>query len=268
MEGAGQQITVRPRVKMGRLLISAGRFMQSLAVAVMKPEDLVEFSRQAYSKSENIKGWASTAIIDEGLTPQETELLSNLPLRNGKLLLLGMGGGRDAVALARVGFEVTGVDFIPGMIEAAIENAAKNGIRLNGLVQEISQITVPERSFDIAWLTAAMYSCVPTRDRRIAMLRRIGNSLRSSGYFVCQFHWSRMRRRTVADALRKTFACLSLGNFRYEHGDLLHNNTEFMHSFSSERQLEAEFRDGGFELVHIKIFDNLARGGAILRVLD
>lgn len=47
-----------------------------------------------------------------------------IPLKQGRVLVLCMGGGREAIALAQRGFEVVGVDFVPEVLEKARENAA------------------------------------------------------------------------------------------------------------------------------------------------
>ena len=172
---------MRPRITLARFLIQMGKFVESLAVMVMRPDDLVEFGRQTYTRPHNVASWGRSDLVERGLRPDETALLEKLPLKEGRLLLLGVGGGREAIPLARMGFDVTGVDFVPGMVELAKENAAQRGVRIEGLVQEISRLDVPASSYDVVWLCAAMYSCVPTRQRRVAMLRRIRQALRPGG---------------------------------------------------------------------------------------
>ncbi|MFC1857286.1 class I SAM-dependent methyltransferase [Thermodesulfobacteriota bacterium] len=232
----------------------------------MRPEDLVEFSRQTYAKQNNVKSWGRHDLVDSGLNSDETTLLEMVPLKHGKLLLLGVGGGREAIPLARIGFNVTGVDFVPEAVQKARENARKRGIEISGLVQEISMIDVPAGSYDIAWLSADMYSCVPTRKRRIKMLKRINKSLRHKGYFVCQFHWdTRLGFSRKAELARKAFAFLTLGNLWYEKGDMLWSNVEFIHAFSSTDELRSEFEAGGFELIHIHTPAESTSGGAVLK---
>ncbi|MBN1543326.1 hypothetical protein JW992_14390 [candidate division KSB1 bacterium] len=41
------------RIKTGRFLLRLGAFISSLPVAVMKADDLIEFSRQTYSRANN-----------------------------------------------------------------------------------------------------------------------------------------------------------------------------------------------------------------------
>jgi len=53
---------------------------------------------------------------------------------------------------------VTGVDFVPEMVHRAMENAAREGLMIQGLVGEISQLDLSPASFDIVWLGRSMYS--------------------------------------------------------------------------------------------------------------
>lgn len=45
------------RISLSRFLIQLGAFVQSLPVLVMRPDDLVEFSRQSYARPHDIEGW-------------------------------------------------------------------------------------------------------------------------------------------------------------------------------------------------------------------
>lgn len=255
---------MKPRVAIGEKILSFGGFVQSLAVAVMRPNDLIEFSRQTYAKKSNVASWASDDIIRSGLSPDEEALLKKISLRKGHLLLLGVGGGREAIPLARLGFAVTGLDFVTEMVEKAKNNARRKGVAMDGLVQELSQLDLTRETYDIVWLSAAMYSCVPTRKRRKAMLRKIHESLKPGGFFVCQFHWDeRAGQNYLAELLRKAFAFLTFGNFHYEAGDRLWFHCEFIHAFGSAEKLQSEFTEAGFAIIDFSTF-GASRGGAIL----
>jgi len=173
---------------LGEKLYKIGVFIQSLAVVVMKPNDLISYSQYEYSKFESVKDWGDDRL-EKGLLPSEKELLVRLPVEKGRLLLLGIGGGREAIPLAKMGFEVTGVDFVPNLVEKAIENATQQGLKIEGIVQDISKLDLPSESFDLAWLSIDMYSFIPTRQRRVEMLRRINSVIKERGYFICQFQW-------------------------------------------------------------------------------
>jgi len=254
------------RMKLGRMLIKLGLFLQSLPVVVMKPEDLTEFSRQTYAKPDDVESWAEDSLVDAGLNKGEQDLLADLPETRGDLLLLGVGGGREAIPLAKMGFRVTGVDFIPDLVARAIENAERRGVSMDGLVQEISQLEVPDEAYDVVWLSRAMYSCVPGRQRRVAMVRRVAKALKPGGTFLCQFRMDpRMSPSKRGVRVRRLIAALTFGNRSYEAGDLLLFNIEFLHAFSSIEQVRGEIEDGGLEVIRFQQKINPVEMGVVCR---
>jgi SAM-dependent methyltransferase len=257
---------MRVRVSLARGLLRLGAFVQSLAVVVMKPDDLVEFSRQSYARPQTVESWAEDALVDSGLSAVELDLLAAVPATRGDLLLLGVGGGREAIPLARMGFRVTGVDYVAEMVDRARENAACRGISIQGLVQEISQIDVGPGAFDVVWLSSAAYSCVPTRARRVRMVRRIARALKPGGLFLCQFQW-RVGPRPSGRGwfVRRVVAACTLGNREYESGDTLWGSVEFAHEFTSEDAIRLELEAGGLSVVRILTDQTPVRGGAVCR---
>lgn len=247
-------------------MLRAGNFLRSLAVVVMRPADLMEFSRQNYAAPESVAAWSRDEVVNAGLTPEELELLEQVPATHGRLLLLGVGGGREALPLARRGFEITAVDFVGAMVARALEHAARADVKISGLVQNIAALDVPAESFDVVWLSAAMYSCIPTRPGRQDMLRRVQNALKPGGHFVCQFHYDpTVRGSRWGERLRRMFGWLVLGNTRYEPGDTLWGDREFLHVFASADSIRLEFEAAGWQVVAFRLPDRGNRGGAVLR---
>jgi len=257
---------VSVRVRLARVLLRLGAFVQSLAVVVMKPDDLVEFSRQTYAKPQDVEAWAEDALVDSGLSDDERDLLAAVPATTGNLLLLGVGGGREAIPLARMGFRVTGVDYVAAMVDRAMENAARRGVRIEGLVQDISQLDVRAGAYDVVWLSRSMYSCVPTRARRVGMVRRIARALKPGGLFLCQFHWRAVPRPAGrGELVRRVVAACTLSNLAYEAGDTLWYNIEFVHEFSSEDAIRLEIEEGGLSVLCIQTDPTHIRGSAVCR---
>jgi len=257
---------MRPRLALGRFLTRAGRFVQSLSVMIMRPADLVEHTRRCYARPDSVEGWAEAGLVDAGLSAAEKALLEHVPFRQGKGLVLGVGGGREAVALARLGFEVTGLDFIPELVARAGENARARGLAFEGLVQDMTRLNVPAAAFDIAFLLAGTYSSVPTSRGRLALLGRVREALRPGGYFVCQFLGGEEAEFGPSwEFLRRAVAVLTLGNLSYERGDRLAPNGEFLHIFGSEGEVRSEFERAGFEVVALNFAAGTARGGAVLK---
>lgn len=257
---------MRPRVALGRFFIRAGRFVQSLALMIMRPDDLVEFTRRSYARDESVAGWADDELVAAGLSDSEKLALEKVPIRSGRLLVLGLGGGREAIPLAKMGFEVTGVDYVPELVAKAVENGRRNGVAIEGLVQDFSRLSLPPESFDAAWLMAGNYSSIPTRKRRVLFLRTIRGALKPGGYFVCGFLFGpEPDFRQPWRFLRKAAALLTAGNTGYEKGDSLAGGIEFAHVFASDVEAGAEFEAGGFEVLSLSFPAGTNRGGAVLR---
>lgn len=75
--------------------------------------------------------------------PELVNFFSNNPTR-GKLLDLGCGQGRDAIPLAKLGYEVTGIDNSKVGIQQMERTARTEKLNLTGLVSDIYEF----RDFD------------------------------------------------------------------------------------------------------------------------
>jgi len=254
------------RTSTAKFLVRAGRFVQSLSVMIMRPRDLIEFNRRAYASPQSVRGWSEDRLVDEGLSADEKTLLGRVPLRQGKVLVLGVGGGREATELAALGFEVTGIDFVAELAGRAAENARRRGHPIEVLAQEMSRLDVPDETFVLVWLTSGNYSSVPTRKRRLEMLGRIRRALKPGGYAVLQFLFAEEKEFSPAvEFLRRAVAWLTLGNLAYEKGDRLAGSIEYAHYFADALEAGSEFEEAGFEIVSLTAPGDTVRGGAVLR---
>jgi len=257
---------MRIRTACGLILIRVGRFIQLLAIMVMKPRDLIDFTKNNYSTASVLEFWNNNTYLETGLNSYEELYLKKIEEKRGKLLLLGLGGGREAIPLAKMGFEVTGVDFVPEMVERARKQALEKGVQISVLVQDMAHLDVPKNHYNVVWLSSFNYSLIPTRQRRTHMLQKIRDALTPGGYFVCEFMWKKSPEYPAPVRMaRKLFAILTLGNFDFEKGDMLWDNKQFIHAFFSEENIRSEFNEAGLEVLDIFIQDDNRRGGAVLR---
>lgn len=252
------------RIRLSRFFIGLGAFIQSLPLVVMKPDDMIEFTRQGYTRPGNVEGWSEDIIINSGLNQHELDLIKFLPTTNGDLLILGVGGGREAIFFAQMGFQVTGIDFIPGMVENAIRNAENRGTRINGLVQEISTLDMPEDAFDVVWISSCMYSCIPSSSRRVSMLKRLICTLKPGGTLICLFACTSNRQnKGRAERLRRIIASSPIGNRHYENGDTLWLNLEFSHVFTTKEEIFSELQESGLHVTQINMNTSSSTGSAV-----
>jgi 2-polyprenyl-3-methyl-5-hydroxy-6-metoxy-1,4-benzoquinol methylase len=93
--------------------------------------------------------WRRQTPWDTQVTPPEVmEFISRAP--PGKALDLGCGTGTNAITLARHGWRVTGVDFVPDAILAARAKAARSGVEVEFLVGNVTDLSVLSGPFDYA----------------------------------------------------------------------------------------------------------------------
>ena len=79
--------------------------------------------------------------------PFLAENLNLLPV--GKALDLAMGEGRNAVFLAKKGFDVTGVDISEVAVHKAKKLAHERGVRLRTITTDLNKYQIPLETFDV-----------------------------------------------------------------------------------------------------------------------
>ncbi|HTO96347.1 MAG TPA: class I SAM-dependent methyltransferase [Myxococcales bacterium] len=79
--------------------------------------------------------------------------------RGKHILDVGCGEGEDAMILARLGAQVTGLDVSPRSIELARQCAVLNGVadRTRFLCSPLAQASLPEKSFDVIWIDNVLH---------------------------------------------------------------------------------------------------------------
>src|SRR5689334_25093379 len=78
----------------------------------------------------------------------------------GKTVLdVGCGEGEDAMLLASLGAQVTGLDVSAGAINLAQRRAALNGVsgRARFVCAPLQSANLPERSFDVIWIDNVLH---------------------------------------------------------------------------------------------------------------
>ena len=79
-------------------------------------------------------------------------LVENIALlpKGAKVLDVAMGVGRNAIYLARAGYDVYGVDISQEAVALAIESAEKVGVSINAQVGDLEQdYRLPENTYDV-----------------------------------------------------------------------------------------------------------------------
>lgn len=216
----------------------------------MTAPSLIEFNKVTF-------GSAAKTWTDENQTElfeTEEKLLRELGAANsGPALCLGCGGGREAIALSRKGFQVTAVDQVPELIEFAKEQNEKLGLNIRFILSEITSFQ-PEQPFHTIFLLNRVYSYIPGSKQRSDFLRHLKESMDISGVCIVNFLSD---RDSCTPTRKKNFwriVSRLLLNFDHEAGDMLPRDDIYVHNFASIEEVSREAKNAGFsQLRFLKI---------------
>jgi len=103
----------------------------------------------------------------------------------GAVLELGAGTGRVAIALARAGLDVYGIDTAPSMIARAARNAGLDASQRLHLACADMRDFVIEQQFGLAFAAFGTFHHLLTPEDQLACLRAAERHLRPGGVFAC-----------------------------------------------------------------------------------
>ena len=124
------------------ILMTVGLFLLS-PIASSQGEGESESTKarwnERYDRNMYIYGKEPTAFLKQKMDG----------LKKGKVLILAMGEGRNAVYLAQNGFDVTGVDISEVAIEKCNELAKERNTTVNAVVVDLTDYDMGEEQFDL-----------------------------------------------------------------------------------------------------------------------
>ncbi len=128
----------------------------------MNTQKEIKMEYDNYYQAENLFGNPYPELIDFYTAIKE----------KGKLLDLGCGQGRDAIALARLGFTVTGIDTSKVGIEQLNAIAEKENLALKGIVENIYSYS-NFRAFDFILLDSMFHFGKKEKEKEIRFLNKL-----------------------------------------------------------------------------------------------
>ena len=150
------------------------------------PDELARWSRETYdgayeSESETVFSQEPNAFL--------VDVVSDL--KPGRALDVGMGSGRNALFLARHGWQVTGFDIATAGVEIARSKAAAEGVKLKTIVAGEADFDFGDNLWDLIVLTYQ-----PFRH----LISRVEEALKDGGLVVVEnFHQDTKRYRLMGD---------------------------------------------------------------------
>ena len=123
--------------------------------------------------------------LTEERNQKETEFIAgalDLP-RGATVLDLACGIGRHAIGMARLGYQMTGVDFNPRYLESATAEAERVGAKVRWMVGDMRSLHM-EEAFDGAYSYFTSFGYFEDRADDLRVLQNVRRSLRPGGVLV------------------------------------------------------------------------------------
>lgn len=119
----------------------------------------------------------------ESAREQVDDLIELTGVQQGALLDLGCGPGRHSVPFAVRGFQVTGVDITPFLMEKARAYADREGVEIELVRQDMRRFIRPG-AFDLALSMLTSFGYFDDPEENLQVLRNVHASLKPGGVFV------------------------------------------------------------------------------------
>ncbi|MFA6135137.1 MAG: class I SAM-dependent methyltransferase [Phycisphaerae bacterium] len=226
-----------------------------------------------YGTPESVSQYAKVAR-ENGLYPPELAMVESFMAPPATVLDVGCGAGREAFALTRMGFSVTGVDITASLVAQARALAADFGLNIPFHLGDGVSLDFAPESFDYVTLITQMIHHVPLRPNRERLFREAARVLKMEGTILLTYHdfdvqkdhqpwgWKkgRQRRACEPESLPDTLRLLESGD--YFTGDCQGHATAalgFGHCFT-RREMEEEVVAAGLRIVDKAGFETIAGG--------
>ncbi len=114
--------------------------------------------------------------------PELIEFFKNL-LKKGKLLDLGCGQGRNAIALAKMGYEVTGIDISKVGVDQMLQAAKAEKLKITGLVDDIYNFE-KFSDFDFILLDSMFHFQKKDKEKETSLIQNIFRKIKNDGIII------------------------------------------------------------------------------------
>lgn len=144
-------------------------------------------------------------------------------LKQGKVLFLAEGEGRNSVYAAKLGWEVDAVDFSISGKKKAEQLAAENNVKINYLICDLNKFEFKDNYYDVIVNTFFH----TTEESRISIHSKVKSSLKSGGKYILEaFDKDQIKRNTGGPKNIELLYSLEEINNDFHDYDFIHFSKE------------------------------------------
>ena len=226
------------------LLRKGARFFAALAWGVGRRSDVIELIRHRWDVDRVMK---DEAFVLSGLVPWEEKLYEACLPIDSHVGLIGCGGGRDVIGLARKGHRVDGVDLSSDMIEAAEEYVSKAGVGATLYCADIFDFEFSGDCYDAFIFSNYTYILIPGSARRIEALAKLRKKLSPDGRVIIFYFNDRPSASSQLNNVASWVARVTRNPDLPEAGDEFSPYRDYQHHFTHE-EMTNEIRKAGYAI--------------------
>ena len=219
-------------------------------------QKLLDSVREKFNQIDELDSRREEAEL--GLAVHEQAFVEKFPA-GSCLLDIGCATGRLCLALANLGYSVTGIDVAEKQIEQAQGIAESENVNVTFLHYEAPDLPFPNASVDAAFMEN-VYCYIPHRTGRIAFLEEVARVLNPNGQLFLS--------NTVLDGVIDSYEPTYDDNYNQfapnyetlEKGDnfWLEEDPIYVHYFFAE-DLKAELEESPFRILNSSVEDERVR---------
>lgn len=245
------RITARGLAFLGLTFTRMANFLWTLLPAILSPDQLARHVQTRYDAVYTLQAIPSKEEMEEdNLDAWETDVLSRYRINSGRMLAMGTGWGREALAIARRGVTVVGVEINQVAVRETHRYARQAGIPAHFHRADFTALPYRDASFDYALLATTMYSAIPGTEGRKAWLRMVGRLMKDGGLVMLSFERELpppSRTQALSRPLIALLQMLPGANRGYRPGDS-YSAEHYMHAFQNEEEIRAELTGAGVSI--------------------
>ena len=210
----------------GRTADRVARLSHYLAAGTFQLADMRRSIRDSWQ--DFYTGDAARAPL---LLPWEDALYERFVPAGSHVLVIGCGSGRDLVALAQRGYQVTGIEPADAAIREARRMLRDRNLSAP-LIEGFFEDAPVSGAFDAVIFSYYCYASIPVSRRRIEALKKAAGLLRPGGHIVVSHAASTVPPRAVLITLAQLSGRLCGSDWRLEAGDVVWDNRTLRPSYS------------------------------------